>query len=75
MTVREFAHTHADFILDMMTPAGFIKIDAKKLLTDDSVSANPGCSGFDMTFDAEDVLEMKIVNANLEGTTAYLFTE
>ena len=63
MRVQEYAEKHCDRLLSLMTPDGFLRIQAKELLTAERVKTNPGCSGVDADVSAKDILKMVVIEA------------
>lgn len=62
-TVREFLQQHPEGPVGMMTPEGFVDLDAgqiKGLLDGGSVKGNPGCGGMDVDIQAAELLEQVI---------------
>lgn len=75
MTVCEVAKHNTESVLDMMTPAGFLRIPAQQLLTANTVQTNPGCSGCFMPIEAKTILDMKVLSLNVKKDAIYMMTE
>lgn len=75
MTVREVAEQNKLLILDMMTPAGFLRIPAQQLLSVNVVQTHPGCPGCFMSIEAKTILDMKVISKNIKNDAIYMMTE
>lgn len=77
VTVREFLTAHPGASFEMMSPGGYVVLtpdQAKGLLSGESVSGDPGCSGCDMGITADELLPQYVGGHRLERGVWFLGT-
>ena len=78
LTVRDFIAAHPGDAFHLMTPGGYVDLtaaQAAELLTGQSVSGHPGCSGYDREVTAEELLPQVIANCNYHEGAWYIISD
>lgn len=79
ITVEEFIAQHPSASFDFFTPFGYVRLSAEQaqelVLNRGSYSANPGCSGSEMEFEAFELLGQVISKMQIEQGVWYLMTD
>ena len=78
LTVQDFIAAHPGEAFHLMTPGGYVDLtaaQAAELLTGQSVSGHPGCTGYDREVTAEELLPQVIANCNYHEGAWYIIRD